>query len=331
VKKEKMDKTKIAFGIGVVVTVLAIFTASAVAQNIVYFDPDPSSAGPGDTITVTLWLNTTEGVANMNDDIYFGPTVVNITSVTAGDFPTMFGWVHHGDWVRIGGTSPNWLNQEGLLKLADFTLEGIGSGVSTLDHVGNGVYDEMGNPVSATWYKGTFTCTAPPETFNKPLDAGWNLISLPLTATDMTVSNVMASLTYDELYKYDASMNSYAPMGLSDTMANGVGYFINITIPSDTWTYSGTAYMSMNDGYFDGLNMIGWLNCTKDISTTGLDDPAKTYYISRWNATKQEYETYNPVAPDPYTSGGFNKFFEMVRGEGYFISMKTGGTLSESC
>jgi hypothetical protein len=226
------------------------------------------------------------------------------------------------------------------IELAKISLKGLSPGGKPLEFLSvtgedpTQITTQLGDILTHSVVNGTFTCTAPPETFDKTLVTGWNLISLPLTATDMTVSNVIdTSLggSYDELYKYDDSEHSYAPMGLSDTMANGVGYFINITIPSDTWTYSGTAYMSMNEGYSNGLNMIGWLNCTKDISTTGLDDPAKTYYISRWNATTQEYETYNPVAPDPYTPGGFNKFFEMVRGEGYFVSMKTSGTLSESC
>ena len=178
--------------------------------------------------------------------------------------------------------------------------------------------------------------TAPEETFSKPLPAGWNLISLPLTnGTDMKVSNIIdTSLSgkYDALHKYDATTHNFVAMSSPDTMENGVGYFIHITT-AGTWTYSGSAYTPMNVGLSQGLNMVGWLNCTKAISETSLSNPSNVYYIARWNATAQSYETHNPAAPDPYTPGGFNdNFFDMERGTGYFISAKEGyTTLSESC
>ena len=334
-----MNKTKVIFGIGIVLAVLAVFTASAAAQNIVYFDPDPSSAGLGETITVTLWLNTSDGVASMNDDVYFNPAVVNITSVTAGDFPTMFGWVHHGDWVRIGGTSVDWLDKVGHLKLADFTLEAIGPGTSTLHHVGNGVFNEMASPVSATWYDGTYTCLSPPETYSKYLEVlhpavgDWHLISLPLTnATDMTVANIMSSVSgnYDVLYKYDASTHNFVALSSGDTMENGVGYFIHMTT-AGTWTYTGSAYIDMSVGLSTGLNMVGWLNCSKAITGNLTSIDGNYYYAAGWNATSQSYETYNPAAPDPDNPTGFNNLFDMERGTGYFISAKTATTLNEGC
>ena len=182
-----------------------------------------------------------------------------------------------------------------------------------------------------TMQDGTFTCEGPEETFNKPLFVGWNLISLPLTATDMKVANIIdASLSgsYDALHKYDISTHSFVPLSSTDTMANGAGYFINITAP-DTWTYSGSAYTTMNEGLSEGLNMVGWLNCSKDIvNDNALSSLAGSYYYAaRWNATSQRYETYNPVAP-----GEFNDFTMMERGEGYFISAEAGcPALTKNC
>jgi len=194
-------------------------------------------------------------------------------------------------------------------------------------------YDDEEIPVDAT--NGTFECgeVPPPETFEKELVPGWNLISLPLTnATDMKVSNIIdTSLSgkYDALYKYDASTHSFVALSSLDTMENGVGYFIHMTA-ADTWTYTGSAYTSMSTGLSEGLNMVGWLNCSKTIGT-GSGDALYSikdnyYYVARWNAETQEFETYNPAAPSV-----FNDFTTMDRGEGYFISAKGVDTLSESC
>jgi hypothetical protein len=82
----------------------------------------------------------------------------------------------------------------------------------------------------------------------------------------------------------------------------------------------------MNEGLSQGLNMVGSLNCTKDVSDA-LSSIAGSYnYVARWNANAQEFEIYNPAAPSV-----FNDFSELERGEGYFISAKAADTLSESC
>jgi hypothetical protein len=108
-------------------------------------------------------------------------------------------------------------------------------------------------------------------------------------------------------------------------MENGVGYFINMTAGA-TWTYSGSAYTSMNVELKEGLNMVGWLNSSKLIS--GNLTEGKYWHVASWNATATlpSFETFNPVAPD-----GFNDFDTMERGEGYFISAKESCWLNVSC
>lgn len=91
--------------------------------------------------------------------MHFDPTVVNITDGTPGDFPTMFGFVHHGDWVRVGGISPDWLNMPpGHWVLVNFTVQGIGTGTSTLHHDAYELSDEYGHTLPSTWIDGTFNC-----------------------------------------------------------------------------------------------------------------------------------------------------------------------------
>jgi len=317
--------------IGAVLAVLAVLTASAAADNVFYLVPQNSSAAPGENVTVLVMLNASDVTDAFDATIYFDPAVVNIT---AWENPEPGFWVwwdvgHHGNYIHAGGM--NFADgKSGLIGLANLTLTGINPGVSALhfdpEYSGCGYH---GNPLPATFIDGSFTCLAPQETFSKELVEGWNLISLPLyNATDMTVANIIdksLSGKYDALYRYDAVNKSWVAMDSSDVMENGVGYFIHMT-SAGTWTYQGSAYLSMSIPLEQGLNMIGWLNCSKDISDALSSIEGDYWYVARWNATAQKFEVYNPVAPPE-----FNDFTTMERGEGYFISMKSAGTLADSC
>ena len=267
----------------------------------------------------------------METDIYFDPEVLNITDATPGAFPNQFGFGHHGNFVAMGGVTPDWTNlPPGDYLFANLTFEAKNTGTSALTYDRNHLWDEYFDEIfDVIWIESTFNCPCPtPETFTKDLVEGWNLISLPLyNATDMTVANIMSSVSglYDALYRYDASAHSWVPLSSSDTMENGVGYFIHMT-SADTWTYTGMAYKQMNVSLEPGLNMVGWVNCSENISDALSSIAGDYWYVARWNATAQKFEVYNPVAPN-----GFNDFDTMERGEGYFISMKSAETLTASC
>jgi hypothetical protein len=175
-------------------------------------------------------------------------------------------------------------------------------------------------PASATLVSGTVACgEQSPETFSKPLYEGWNLISLPLTPDDNSTSAVLSGVS-DVVYRYDATSKEFE---CPSTMDPGIGYFVYVTTAS-TWTYDGYAYTSMDVSLEQGLNMVGWLNCSMDVS--GALASVDYNYVARWNANEQRYEVYNPRAP-----AVFNDFTMLDRGEGYFISAKGECTLSENC
>ena len=355
-KKEKMNKTKIVFGIGIVLAVLAVFTASAAAANTIYLVPSDSSSGVGETTDVTVYLDLdpADNVAGMQFHLKYEDDVVDIVNITSAvEDPATTDWDMWDAYWKVGADGHHYLFVTATkfsgftgtdLVLAKMTLSGLSPGTRPLDFltvedVGIGgdpteLADTDAEKLTFTAVDGTFACLSPPETFSKDLVAGWNLISLPLTnATDMTVANIIdTSLSgkYNALYKYDASAHNFVPLSSTDVMENGVGYFINMT-SAGMWTYTGSAYIDMSVGLSTGLNMVGWLNCSKSISSTSLDDSSNVSYIARWNAAEQSYETYNPAAPDPYTPGGFNDFFDMERGTGYFISAKAATTLIEGC
>ena len=181
----------------------------------------------------------------------------------------------------------------------------------------------------ATYSSDIIVEAAGEETFSKALAEGWNLISLPLTPSPSnSTSAVLSSMSgkYDAVYSYNAATKQFEDV-MTGTMDPGIGYFVHVTT-AGTWTYTGMAYTSMGISLNSGLNMVGWLNCSKSISDALSSIYGNYYYVARWNAGAQKFETYNPVAPN-----GFNDFFaDMERGEGYFISAKEGcPALSESC
>jgi hypothetical protein len=162
-----------------------------------------------------------------------------------------------------------------------------------------------------------------PLTFEKELVTGWNLVSLPLTPSDKTVSCVFNSIAgeYDTVVRYYAATRQFIELSSDSEMENGVGYFIHINETGIfMWNYSGTAYDSINVGLSRGLNCIGWTNTSASLPGALNSIVGKYNYVARWNATSRSYEVYVPNAPPP-----FNDFTTMNRGEGYWIVAK------ESC
>ncbi len=355
---------KYLFGIGIVLAVLLVFTASAIAgPNTVYFETQHSSADPDGTVDVVVWFNLTDvygvspeegyGFSILGMNFTWNPDVLDVISCErpAGD-PWDAGWTihkwHGNSWYVLAeynpwNSGPPYGLEPGVYPVANFTLKGINPGVTDLTFIHYGdpgavryceMVDAIGDPYpEQVWEDGTFTCEGeipPPEpdTFTKDLVTGWNLVSLPLTnETDMTVANIInASLSgsYDALNKYDAATHNFVALGSSDTLENGVGYFIHMTV-DDTWTYQGTVeYTSMTASLAQGLNCVGWVNETDSALPGALDSISGNYrYVARWDASSQSYEVYLPGAP-----AVFNDFTTMDRGEGYFIAATADCTLT---
>ena len=327
-KEKKMNKTKIAFGIGIVLTVLTVFTASAAADNVFYLVPQNSVAEPGEEIIVWVMLNASDIVTDFDARFYFDPAVLNITVFTnpesiwdwwgAGVAVDEYGtYMHAGGMDFDGGSS-------GVLGLANLTFKGNNTGITALNfsprYTGCGY---LGEPLPKTLINGTFTCIPREETFSKELKTGWNLVSLPLIPSNNSTSAVLGNDTieYDAVYRYNATSKQFEDV-TTGTMDPGTGYFVNVTT-AGTWSYEGTPYTSMSIPLKRGLNLVGWLNCTKQISGNLSSIAGEYNYIARWNAG---YEVYEPHAPEV-----FNDFFDMERGNGYWIAAKEDCTLTESC
>jgi len=338
---------KIVFGVGIVLAVLAVLTAPAAADyNIFHLVPENSSCNPGENVTVWVKVNTSYNDINaFQASIIFDPSVVNVTLVEEGTPDWyMWGWTIYNlygyTYVKIGGADLVNTYGPGELELGKMTLHCEAPGISSLHFANesevNGDRTEISHPDGVicgqagnecTMEDGTFTCTvAGEETFSKDLVEGWNLVSLPLEPWDNSTSVVLSSMSgkYDAVYSYNAATKQFEDV-MTGTMDPGIGYFVHVTT-AGTWTYTGIPYTNMSVPLEQGLNMVGWLNCSKPIDNALSSIAGNYWYVARWNATSQKFETYNPVAPSE-----FNDFTTLERGEGYFISMKGAETLTAPC
>jgi hypothetical protein len=337
---------KITFGIGMALAILAAFTAPVMAgPNTMYFTNYSGDTSPGETSYVELWLNLTDPVGDVDPNYGFKGADINITIDTdvgdiiagnriAGD-PWDLYWncnliLHDGVYMTIGAAvspPPPMGLDPGLYPVANFTIEANNPGVMDLRFSHDAprwceLSDSGGNPYpNQTWTDGTFTC-GDIQTFTKPLPAGWNLISLPLTATDNSTGEVLSGVTQNAVKQYNATSKQFEDAAVMDP---GTGYFVHVTDPSgSTWSYQGEPANSTTTELKSGLNMIGVPNCAIDVGTAmGMTDYR---YVARWNATADKFEVYNPNAPS-----AFHHFTTMEAGEGYFVSAKTGSTLNINC
>jgi hypothetical protein len=340
-----MRKRKVASDTGIIVlavlAVMLVIAPSASAQpsypaNCAYLLPDSSTGAYCENNTlVQVRVNTSVPSLGGIIDISFDPNCVNITAADSSGSPwTQMGdFAHYGTYARM--SSFNWPGGptfSGDNLFANITLHCINDTsncISYLNFSSVDIANATGLPLICTdiglgtTHNGTITCGVV-ETFSKNLYEGWNLVSLPLTPEDSSTNEVLSSVSenYDAVYKYDAGSYSFV---IADTMEPGTGYFINMTA-NDTWSYEGMSYESIDVELSQGLNMLGWLNCTKDISDALPSIENNYRYVARWNAKSQGYEVYVPGAPEV-----FNDFTELGRGEGYWIVAKQNCTLTGSC
>jgi len=325
---------------GMVLVVLAVFTVPVASAdyNVFHLEPvDNSCDNPGDTTTVWVKVNTSyDDINGVQASIIFDPSVVNVTLVEKGTNPAWYMWEwqiynkYGYTYVYIKGADPMAAFGPGEIEIGKMTLRGEDIGVSSLHFADESEvtgYDMtmIVNPTNTsgiwpiTTEDGTFTCGSV-QTFTRSLPEGWNLISLPLTPTDNSVSAVLSGVTQNAVKQYNATSKQFET---ATTMDPGTGYFVHVTSAS-TWSYQGSPESSTTAQLKSGLNMIGVPNCTIDVGTAmGSTDYR---YVARWNTTAQKFEVYNPNAPP-----AFHHFTTMEAGEGYFVSAKSDGTLTVTC
>ena len=322
-----------------VIGILALFAVFAIptasAQGYYYLVPADSNATYGNCIEVGLWTHPAIYQASGAFNLTYDPTCAEISCANwTGNTTQWPGGITCSQpalgsfYITYAAAAGVEYPPEGDYHIGNLTICCDSTTYCKVDF-GYFAYETYHSNVSDVWWvplqNATFTCGAPTEeSFSKDLYDGWNLVSLPLTPSDNSTSSVLASVldNVSAVYRYNATSKQFES---ASTMDSGRGYFVHVT-QNCTWTYSGTPYTSMSTELKQGLNMVGWLNCSKPIDDALSSIDGDYWYVARWNAVSQSFEVFNPVAPSV-----FNDFTAMDRGTGYFISAKAGTTLSASC
>jgi hypothetical protein len=314
-----MNSKTIAIGI-IVLAALVVFTAPAMAgPNTMYFTNYSGDTSPGGTSYVEVWLHLTDPTGDVDPNYGYKAADINITidpyvgDITAGTKiagypdPWTLYWscdpdLHDGVWMNIEAdvSPPPPIGMDpGVYPVVNLTIVANNPGVMDLHFSHDAprwcdLFDSGGNPFpSQIWTDGTFTC-GDAQTFTKDLPAGWNLISLPLTPTDNSVSTVLSGVSQNAVKQYNAVTKQFEDAAAMDP---GTGYFVHVMAAS-IMSYTGTPESSTSTELKSGLNMIGVPNCAIDVGTAmGSTDYR---YVARWNATAQKFEVYNPNAPPAF-------------------------------
>ena len=286
--------------------------------------------GPDDLIQV-IWDKSGDGITppdpsdpsrciDYTDDVFHDTFVAGETFEVDGTFFDVAWWPTSSTGGPYGnGTEVIYLRAWNAPTVDEATH--YGDSIRLLAGQGTIDYDML--PSGTWWTTEPKPTPAPPCSFTKTLLPGWNLISLPLTPVDNSTGVVLNSLSgdYDTAMRYDAATHTFAEATIMDP---GIGYFVHVSNDSGcTWTYGGEEYESINVSLSTGLNMIGWLNRSMDVSDALFSITGSYNYVARFNAATQSYETYAPSAPS-----FFNDFATMDPGEGYFIAAKAPATLT---
>jgi len=172
---KKTNNKRIALGIGIVLVVLAAYTSPAAADADVYFDPDPSTIGIGETATIQLmWhVDANEcGARSFQIGIDFDPSVVNITEVSN---PYLFSWggtdyyqwdvyfshiyrddpvmAPMGGGIWTTGSHPACYDSPTTVPIGNFTMVGVSAGTCPL------IFTFENRAVPSIMYSALTNCT----------------------------------------------------------------------------------------------------------------------------------------------------------------------------
>jgi hypothetical protein len=156
------------------------------------------------------------------------------------------------------------------------------------------------------------------------LQAGWNLISLPVqpanTASSAVIAPVGACVTQvlttinGVSTWYDPTRRDQSTLG---SMIPGIAYWMQMSCPGTLTIAGSTASKSVN--LVAGMNMVGYSSLVAAPISTALASIAGKY-TSVWSYENGTWKTYYPKGSDK------SQFTQLTPGKGYWIQATTATT-----
>ena len=134
-----------------------------------------------------------------------------------------------------------------------------------------------------------------PITRTVTFEPGWNMLSLPLNATDRRLSVIFPGLVY--AFAWDPASIRYNSIGLLDTLNLGNGYFV-LALNDTAYNISGFPISMIERTLLPGWNMLGSLVDTipaDSVKFTPRDNFVPPFYI--YNPSLKRYEASSIFVP----------------------------------
>ena len=221
---------------------------------------------------------------------------VNVTASASGFLDAWMDFNVDGDWDDTGEqVFSSQLLAAGVNHLS-FSVPG---GMSATEYVfsrfrfssaGGLSYTGQANDGEVEDYKKLVTAV----TIELPLEAGWNMVSVPVQADDMSASTVFAGSV--AVYTWNPDSKSYVS---PDTIDPKCGYWVAVT-QDTTFTVSGTPVDTWTDDVITGWNMIGSIyGATVDVADLVEVPPDSVLRnaIYWWNPENKSYESTSQILP----------------------------------
>jgi hypothetical protein len=165
-----------------------------------------------------------------------------------------------------------------------------------------------------------------------PLDAGWNLVSLPIVPASTAIADVLSSVagSYSMVMTYDTlgqSWNWYDPSSTLSTLTslNHLTAFWILLDHAATLEVSGTPPGATNQQLYTGWNLIAYPSGQARSVTDALTSISGLYTM---------VYSYEAGAADPWRRYGpnvpayFNSLAECTSGRGYWVEVDQDCTFS---
>jgi hypothetical protein len=157
------------------------------------------------------------------------------------------------------------------------------------DHEGEDLWSDASCAASAA------TDAAPPmEDFDIVVQPGWNMVSVPVQAADMSANVIFAGAV--AIYTWDSSSKSYV---VPPEIESENGYWVAVT-ETKTITVTGIPVAAWSSSIYEGWNMIGSVMYddpvgTDNLTTDATPDPLVRNAIYRWNPSNKSYESVTSI------------------------------------
>lgn len=157
--------------------------------------------------------------------------------------------------------------------------------------------------------------------YTRPLSQGMSLVSIPLVQWDESLTTVLQTVDYEEVWGYDSSssrwswqMESKPYNGALLTLDHTMGFWIDVALDSNL-TVAGVVPMSTDIELHEGWNLVGFPSFSSSFTVGDLKASIAAVDVEGYDGAAQPYFLMELVDAEPLRTGS-----------GYWVRVVNGST-----